>query len=74
MSRQVLATKWRNDVAMGVSPWKRNPHHPVSPEGTTGTSRRAIHVALDTLNSHFEVSVKNKALLFAKTSPLEFKI
>ena len=32
MSRRVLATKWRNDVAMGVSPWKRNPHHPVSPE------------------------------------------
>ena len=39
------AAKWRNDVAMGVSPWKRNPHHAVSPEGTTGNSTRTIHVA-----------------------------
>ena len=30
------ATKWRNDVAMGVSPWNRSPHHAISPEGTTG--------------------------------------
>ncbi|TWT80458.1 hypothetical protein CA13_18750 [Planctomycetes bacterium CA13] len=39
------ATKWRNDVAMGVSPWKRNPHRAVSPEGTTGTVAHATHVA-----------------------------
>ena len=54
MSRRVLATKWRhthsatkwrNDVAMGVSPWNRNPQHAVSPKGTTGNSTRPIHVA-----------------------------
>ena len=39
------ATKWRHDVAMGVSPWNRNPHSAISPEGTTGNQTRPIHVA-----------------------------
>ncbi|MEP3479170.1 MAG: hypothetical protein ABJZ55_07990, partial [Fuerstiella sp.] len=34
------ATKWRHDVAMGVSPWNSNQYHPVSPEGTAGAIRR----------------------------------
>ena len=45
MPAKLTATKWRNDVAMGVSPWNRNPHDPVSPEGTAGNPARPIHVA-----------------------------
>ena len=30
---------------MGVSPWNRNPHHAVSPKGTTGNPTRPTHVA-----------------------------
>ena len=41
----VVATKWRHDVAMGVSPWSENLHHAVSPEGTTGNPTRRIHAA-----------------------------
>ena len=40
------ATKWRNDVAMGVSPWMRNPSHPVSPEGTAGNPTQPTHVCV----------------------------
>ena len=43
--RRLLATKWRNDVAMGVSPWNTNPTHRASPEGTTGKGTLTIHVA-----------------------------
>ena len=49
------ATKWRNDVAMGVSPWNRNPQHAVSPEGTTGSSTRPIHVAPSGLRVRFDL-------------------
>ena len=29
---------------MGVSPWKQNPHHAVSPEGTAENPTLALHV------------------------------
>ena len=48
------ATKWRHNVAKGVSPWNRNPRHVVSPEGTTGISRRANHVAPSGLRDRFD--------------------
>jgi|GEM_PF-6711623 len=41
----VTATKWRNNVAMGASPWKTGHTNPQSPEGTTGPLRVSIHVA-----------------------------
>lgn len=40
-----LATKWRNNVAVGVSPWIRNPHHAGSPEGTIRIDASPSHVA-----------------------------
>ncbi|GAA5507617.1 hypothetical protein Rcae01_03074 [Novipirellula caenicola] len=39
------ATKWRQVVAMGVSPWKAYTLYTASPEGTTGDSMTAIPVA-----------------------------
>ena len=51
------ATKWRNDVAMGVSPWNENPHHAISPKGTTGNPACAIHVAPSGLRVRFDLSI-----------------
>ena len=45
MATEFAATKWRNDVAMGVSPWNRNPQKTVSPKGTTGNLTQPTHVA-----------------------------
>ncbi|GAA5507616.1 hypothetical protein Rcae01_03073 [Novipirellula caenicola] len=39
------ATKWRQVVAMGVSPWNAYTSCAASPEGTTGDSTPAIPVA-----------------------------
>ena len=48
------ATEWRNDVAMGVSPWNTNPHRGVSPEGTTGNLTHRTHVAPSGLRDRFD--------------------
>ena len=37
IAAQSPATKWRNDVAMGVSPWCTIQPQPTSPEGTKGS-------------------------------------
>ena len=39
------ATKWRHDVAMGVSPWTVIPHLRLSPSGATRNNGQGIHVA-----------------------------
>ncbi|WP_372720033.1 hypothetical protein [Novipirellula sp.] len=41
----LLATKWRNAVAMGVSPWNQNIHHATSHKGTAGSTTQLIYVA-----------------------------
>ena len=55
------ATKWRNDVAMGVSPWNENPHDAMSPEGTTGNPARPIHVAPSGLRVRFDLPIHGLA-------------
>ena len=51
------ATNWRNDVAMGVSPWSRNHRRHASPEGTTGIVAPPIHVAPLGLRDRFNLPV-----------------
>jgi hypothetical protein len=51
------ATKWRNDIAMGVSPWNTNPHRDMSPEGTTGNPAHQTHVAPSGLRTRFEFQI-----------------
>ena len=36
---KVTATKWRQAVAMGISPWKWKPTLSIGPEGTTERSK-----------------------------------
>ena len=43
--RTIAAMKWRNDVAMGVSPWNTYPRDALSPNGTTGTGDAVFPVA-----------------------------
>ncbi len=50
-NRHAPATKRRQVVAMGVSPWKRNPQHPVSPEGTTGIETQPFPAAPSRLHA-----------------------
>lgn len=55
------ATEWRHDVAMGVSPWNRNPHRAVSPEGTAGTVTPPTHVAPSGLCARSELPIHGLA-------------
>ena len=50
------ATKCRNDLAMGVSPWKTKQPRAVSPEGTTGPFGQPILVAPSGLHVRVDTS------------------
>ncbi len=47
------ATKWRQDVAMGVSPWTKNQSRAMSLEETAGTVAKPIPVARSGLCDRF---------------------
>ncbi len=68
------ATKWRNDVAMGVSPWNENPHHTISPKGTTGNPACAIHVAPSGLRVRFDLSIHGFAPVATTCRPFETNV
>ena len=51
------ATKWRYDVAMGVSLWNTNHHRGISPEGTIGNPTHRTHVAPSGLRDRFDLPI-----------------
>lgn len=66
------ATKWRNDVAMGVSPWNRNPDRTQSPEGTTGNPAKPVHFAPLGLRVRFDLAIHGFAPVATRHSAAPF--